>query len=170
MTSERSFQIKSLYSYHRCTINYNMGTLVTFRWIGRHYARDIILNSGISYKFMREYIREKYLANVSLGQCKRAKQCALYEHDGGLIEHYGKQWEYQQAVLESNHGSTCHIDVDVFDNGQTRFHKLYMCFTGVKDEWLAGCRKVIGIDGFFITHVSKGELLTAMGRDENNQM
>ncbi|GJX29762.1 hypothetical protein Tco_0237841 [Tanacetum coccineum] len=45
-----------------------------------------------------------------------------------------------------------------------------MCFKGMKDGWLSGCRKVIGIDGCFITHVCKGELLTAMGRDANNQM
>nr|GEX18345.1 hypothetical protein CTI12_AA105810 [Tanacetum cinerariifolium] len=151
---------------HRCTRSYNMGSLVTFRWIARHYARDIILNSGISYKFMREDIREKYMVDVSLGQCKRAKQCALYEHDGGLIEHYGKPWEYRQ----SNPGSTCHIDVDVQDNGQNRFHRLYMYFKVVKDGWLSGCRKVIGIDGCFLTHVCKGELLTAMARDANNQM
>ncbi|GKA20262.1 hypothetical protein Tco_0700251 [Tanacetum coccineum] len=129
MSSERTFQIKSLYSDHRCTRNYNMGSLVTFRWITRHYARDIILNSGISYKFMREDIRDKYMVDVSLGQY-----------------------------------------VDVQDNGQNRFHRLYMCFKGVKDGWLSGCRKVIGIDGCFITHVCKGELLTAIGRDANNQI
>ncbi|GKB47383.1 splicing factor [Tanacetum coccineum] len=56
------------------------------------------------------------------------------------------------------------------DNGQNRFHRLYMCFKGMKDGWLSGCRKVIGIDGCFITHVCKGELLTVMGKDENNQM
>ncbi|GKD02181.1 hypothetical protein Tco_1177155, partial [Tanacetum coccineum] len=41
---------------------------------------------------------------------------------------------------------------------------------GVKDGWLAGCRKVIGLDGCFLKHTCKGELLTAMGRDANNQM
>ncbi|GKA08658.1 hypothetical protein Tco_0687989 [Tanacetum coccineum] len=105
MSSERSFQIKSLYSDHRCTRNYNMGSL-----------------------------------------------------------------EYRQAVLDSNPGSTRPIDVDVQDNGQNRFHRFYMCFKGVKDEWLSGCRNVIGIYGCFITHVCKSELLTAMGRDANNQM
>ncbi|GJY43331.1 hypothetical protein Tco_0431544 [Tanacetum coccineum] len=93
---------------------------------------------AISYKFMREDIKEKYIVDVSLGKCKRAKQCALYEHDGGLIEHYGKLF--------------------------------YVCFKGVKDGWLSRCRKVIGIDGYFITHMCKGKLLTAMGRDGNNQM
>ncbi|GKA19588.1 calcium/proton exchanger [Tanacetum coccineum] len=170
MSSERTFQIKTLYSNHRCTRNYNMGPLVTFRWIARHYARDIILNLAISYKFIREDIREKYMVDVSLGQCKRAKQCALYEHDGCLIEHYRKLWDYQQAVLDSNPGLTCHLDVDVHDNGQNCFHRFYACFKGVKDGWLSGCRKVIRIDGSFITHVCKGEELTVMGRDENNQM
>ena len=94
----------------------------------------------------------------------------MYEYDGGLIEHYGKIWEYRRAVLDSNPGSTCHIDVDVHDDGLNYFRRFYMCFKGVKDGWLSGCRKVIGIDGCFITHMCKGELLTAMGRDGNNQM
>nr|GEZ26206.1 splicing factor [Tanacetum cinerariifolium] len=74
---------------HHCPFRLWANWMSSERWITRHYARDIILNSDISYKFMREDIREKYMVNVSLGQCKRAKQCALYEHDGGLIEHYG---------------------------------------------------------------------------------
>ncbi|GJX08566.1 hypothetical protein Tco_0196498 [Tanacetum coccineum] len=129
MSSERSFQIKTLYSNHMCTRNYNIGSLVMFRWIARHYARDIILISAISYKFMREDIREKYIVDVSL--------------------------DYQQAVLDSNPGLTCHLDVDVHDNGQNCFHRFYACFKGVKDGWLSGCRKVIRIDGCFITHVCK---------------
>nr|GEY75703.1 hypothetical protein CTI12_AA105810 [Tanacetum cinerariifolium] len=47
---------------------------------------------------------------------------------------------------------------------------MYVCFKGVKDGWIAGYRKVIGIDGCFITHMCKGEMLTAIGRDGNNQM
>ncbi|GJZ73200.1 hypothetical protein Tco_0637346 [Tanacetum coccineum] len=87
---------------HHCLFRLWASWMSSERWISRHYARDIILNSGISYKFTREDIREKYMVDVSLGKCKRAKQCALYEHDVGLIEHYGKLWEYRQAVLDSN--------------------------------------------------------------------
>ncbi|GJT47448.1 zinc finger, PMZ-type containing protein [Tanacetum coccineum] len=39
-----------------------------------------------------------------------------------------------------------------------------------KNGWLDGCRRVIGLDGCFLTHTCKGQLLTAMGRDANNQM
>ncbi|GKA53019.1 hypothetical protein Tco_0746334, partial [Tanacetum coccineum] len=140
------------------------------RWIAKHYAKEIILNPSIPIRSMQNDIREKFLINVSTGQCKRAKQFALYEHERGLIEHYSKFWEYRNAVIESNPGSTCHIDQVVDDDGQIHFSRLYVCYKGLKDGWIAGCRRVIGIDGCFLTHHSKGELLSAIGRDANNQM
>ncbi|GKB84488.1 retrovirus-related pol polyprotein from transposon TNT 1-94, partial [Tanacetum coccineum] len=41
---------------------------------------------------------------------------------------------------------------------------------GMKDGWLEGCRRVIGLDGCFSKYTCRGELLTAMGRNANNQM
>jgi len=35
---------------------------------------------------------------------------------------------------------------------------------------LEGCRRVIGIDGCFLKGPLKGELLSAIGRDANNQI
>ncbi|GJR57898.1 hypothetical protein Tco_1500060 [Tanacetum coccineum] len=61
-----------------------------YRWIVRLYANEIVMNPALTYKFIKEDIREKYMIDVSEGQCKRAKQCAVYEHEGGLIEHYDK--------------------------------------------------------------------------------
>nr|GEV17436.1 hypothetical protein [Tanacetum cinerariifolium] len=73
-------------------------------------------------------------------KCKRAKQAALFDHEGGLIDHYSKIRQYRQAVLDSNPRSTCHIDLEEKDDGLTYFKRIY------------------------------GQLLTAMGRDANNQM
>nr|GFC17065.1 hypothetical protein CTI12_AA105810 [Tanacetum cinerariifolium] len=84
-------------------------------------------------------------------------------------EHYSKLWEYRLAMLKSNPESTCHLDVEE-DDRCVYFKRFYVCFKGLKDGWKAGCRRVIGIDGSFLTHTYKGELLTAMGRDANNQM
>ena len=166
MSNEHSFQIKSLIQDHKCSRNYNLGSLVNFKWIAAQYMREIIADPFMPYRKMKEDIRQKYHIDVSLGQCRRAKQRALFEHEGGLIEHYNKLYQYKQAILESNPGSTCVVDVD----GSSHFKRMYVCFKGVKDGWLAGCRKVIGLDGCFLKHTCKGELLTAMGRDANNQM
>ncbi|GJU64921.1 hypothetical protein Tco_1246756 [Tanacetum coccineum] len=40
----------------------------------------------------------------------------------------------------------------------------------LKDGWNEGCRKVAGLDRYFLKGTIKGELLTDMGQDANNQM
>ncbi|CAH9111068.1 unnamed protein product, partial [Cuscuta epithymum] len=47
---------------------------------------------------------------------------------------------------------------------------MYVCFGALKRGFLAGCRRVIGLDGCFLKGMLKGELLTAIGRDANNEM
>nr|GEW20811.1 hypothetical protein CTI12_AA105810 [Tanacetum cinerariifolium] len=132
--------------------------------------KEIIKDLFMPLRKMRDEIRQKFMIDVSVGQCKRAKQLVLFDHEGGLIEHYAKLYQYRQALLDSNPGSTCTIDVVESDNGFVSFKRMYIYFKGVKDGWLAGCRKVIGLDGCFLKHTCRGELLTAMGRDANNQM
>ena len=94
----------------------------------------------------------------------------MFNHEGGLIEHYGRLWDYRRALLDSNPGSTCELDVEETSSGNVYFKRFYICFKGVKEGWLQGCRRIIGLDGCFLKHTCKGELLTAMGRDANNQM
>ncbi|GJX40968.1 calcium/proton exchanger [Tanacetum coccineum] len=170
MHNEHSFQIKSLHDDHKCSRNYKLGSLVTYKWIAYHFSKEIINDPFIPYIKMRDQIRQKFLIDVSLGQCKRAKQRALYNHEGGLIEHYGRLWDYRQALLESNPGLTCRLEVEEVSSESTYFKRFYICFKGLKDGWLDGCRRIIGLDGCFLKHTCRGELLTAMGRDANNQM
>lgn len=50
------------------------------------------------------------------------------------------------------------------------FKGIYICFKALKDGWKAGCRPVIGLDGCFLKGICQGELLSAIGRDVNNQV
>uniref|UniRef100_M8C797 MULE transposase domain-containing protein n=1 Tax=Aegilops tauschii TaxID=37682 RepID=M8C797_AEGTA len=50
------------------------------------------------------------------------------------------------------------------------FERFYMCFGAIKKGFLAGRRKVIGLDGCFFKGACFGQLLVALGRDANNQM
>ncbi|GJW56644.1 hypothetical protein Tco_0103375 [Tanacetum coccineum] len=147
MSREQSFQIKSLRSEHNCCRNYNLGSLVTYKWIVVQYFKEIIEDPFMPLRKMRDDIRQKFMIDVSVGQCKRAKQLALFDHEGGLIEHYAKLYQYMQAILDSNPGSTCTLDVVESDNGSVSFKRMYICFKGVKDGWLVGCRKGL-IDAF----------------------
>ena len=62
------------------------------------------------------------------------------------------------------------MHVEEKDGGKIHFKRFYVCFKAMKEGWSAGCRKVIGLDGCFLRGTCRGELLTAMGRDANNQM
>ncbi|GJZ40779.1 calcium/proton exchanger [Tanacetum coccineum] len=137
MSTEHSFQIKSLKPEHNSSRNYNLGSLVTYKWIAHHYAKKLIADPFIPYLQMKNEIRKKFLIN---------------------------------DILDSNPGSTCRLDDEETESGNYYFRRFYVCFKGVKDGWLAGCRKVIGLDGCFLKHTCRGELLVAMGRDANNQM
>ncbi|GJW09520.1 zinc finger, PMZ-type containing protein [Tanacetum coccineum] len=81
--------------------------------------------------------------NVSIGKCKRAKQRAVYDHEGGFIDHYEKLWDYRDQLLTINLGSSVDLEVETLDGGKTVFRMISTC---------------------------KGELLTTMGRDANNQI
>ncbi|GJV98272.1 transposase, MuDR, plant [Tanacetum coccineum] len=95
-------------------------------------------------------VRDMFFINVSIGQCKRAKQMVVYNYEGGLIDHYGKLWDYRHQLLTSNHGSTVELEVETLDGGKTVFKRMYICFKAMKDGWSGGCRRVIGLDGCFL--------------------
>ncbi|GJW49371.1 hypothetical protein Tco_0090722 [Tanacetum coccineum] len=121
-----------------------------FKLVDGQFALKIIEDPTITYRSIQEQIKMKYLINVSVGQCKRAKQRALFDHEGGLIEHYSRLWDYRKQLLDTNPGSSVHLHVDELDNGKIHFKRIYVCFKAMIEGWSAGCRKVIGLDGCFL--------------------
>ncbi|KAK8613128.1 hypothetical protein V6N13_100901 [Hibiscus sabdariffa] len=51
-----------------------------------------------------------------------------------------------------------------------KFRRLYVCFGALKERFKRYCRPVIGVDGCFLKGSLKGEILSAVGRDGNNQI
>ncbi|CAI9259249.1 unnamed protein product [Lactuca saligna] len=149
MSDEESFQIKSLKSDHNCARNFKFGSLVTYAWIGSHYTKEIVESQKISLRKLRLKVMAKF---------------------GNLVEHYGKLWSYGHEILRTNLGSTVKLDMEDGPDGKKYFSKFYCCFQGVKQAWIEGCRRVIGLDGCFLKGVCKGELLCAIGRDANDKI
>ncbi|XP_023738373.1 uncharacterized protein LOC111886376 [Lactuca sativa] len=119
---------------------------------------------------MKAKVSTKFNLIVSVTQSRNARRYALDEIKGSLIEHYGKVWSYGEEIMRKNPGSIVKIYVNVMPDSTTYFSKMYVCFKGVKDGWIATCRRVIGVDGCFIKGICRGQLLEAMGRDENNHI
>nr|KAJ0220603.1 hypothetical protein LSAT_V11C200067840 [Lactuca sativa] len=66
--------------------------------------------------------------------------------------------------------SAIRMDMDIMPDSTIYFSKYYVCFKGVRDGWIEGCRKVICVDGCFLKGLCKGELLAVVGRDTNNNI
>ena len=170
MSDEYSFQIKSLKEDHNCARNYKLGSIVNYKWLGAHYTKEIIHRQKLTIRQLRVEVVKKFGIQVSLGQCRRAKQHALTIIEGTLTEHYARLWSYGAEIRRSNPGSNVRLSVERGPDDKCYFSKMYVCFDGVKKGWIEGCRRVIGLDGCFLKGICKGELLCVVGRDANNQL
>ncbi|XP_052623081.1 uncharacterized protein LOC128128204 [Lactuca sativa] len=170
MYNDRTFQVKAMNSEHLCSRVFKFGSIVTPEWIGRHYVTEIANKPKVKLREMISDIKQRYRCVVSIGQVRRAKQWAKELIEGKLNEHYARIWDYAQELLRSNPGSTCKVGVTNNPDDKNYFKRFYICFKALSVCWKIGCRKVIGLDGCFLKGQVKGELLTAIGRDANNQV
>ncbi|XP_052625692.1 uncharacterized protein LOC128132781 [Lactuca sativa] len=170
MYKERSFQIKAMNGDHKCSRQFKFGSIVSPEWIGRHYVTEIANKPKMKLQEMIDDIRQRYRCVVSIGQVRRARKWAKNLIEGKLTEHYARIWDYAHELLRSNPGSTCQVGVTTNPDGKNYFHRFYICFKALSVSWKRGCRRVIGLDGCFLKGQVKGELLTAIGRDANNQV
>jgi hypothetical protein len=170
MFNEHSFQIKSFNSTHNCSRVFKFGSIVSPEWIGRQYISEIRNKPKMKLRDMITDIRQKYRCEVNIGKVRRAKDWVKELIEGKLKDHYARIWDYSHELLRSNPGSTCQVTVTSNPDGNNYFHRIYICFKAVSDCWKKGCRRVIGLDGCFLKGRVKGELLTAIGRDANNQV
>ena len=136
MSIEHNFQIKSLKSKHQCARNYKLGSIVNYLWIGSHYTKEILHRQKLTIRQLRLEVIKKFGIEVSISQCRRAKQYAMNIFEGTLIENYAKLWSYGEEIRRSNPSSTVSMDVLIMQDGTNHFSKYCVCFDGVKKGWL----------------------------------
>ena len=61
------------------------------------------------------------------------------------------------------------VDRPTLDVAST-FQRLYICHQATKERFKAGCRPLTGQDGCFLKGNQKGQILSAVGRDANDNM
>nr|CAH66742.1 H0404F02.18 [Oryza sativa] len=143
--------------------------LVTSRRIAEKYENLIKANPQWSLNHIQTTISEEMFANVSISKIKRAKALVMKKMFDDKKGEYSLVFNYQEELLRSNPGSTVMVKLDL-DEVEPVFQRFYVCFDACKRGFLAGCRKVVGLDGCFFKGATNGELLCAIGRDANNQM
>ncbi|XP_062112870.1 uncharacterized protein LOC133824026 [Humulus lupulus] len=130
-------------------------TFVIKTYVGEHRC---------SRKPHNRFATSKWLSKKYLNEFKSNDKWSTYE------EQYAALWDYAEEIKYTNKGSTVEFLTESGDNGRPRFKRMYICFSGLKEGFSAGCRPVIGLDGCHIKGPHPGQLLTAIGIDANNGM
>lgn len=102
---------------------------------------------------------------------RRAHLAVIKRLQAGFSDQFRRLRDYAQECLNSNPGSIVVIKIErTVPEAPATFQRIYVCFAALKKRFVMGCRKIIVLDGCFLKGSLKGKILTAIGRDANNQM
>lgn len=144
--------------------------MVTANVIAAKYGKLIMANPTWKLENVKKTVLQDIGVDVHISKCKRAKNIALKKMFDATHGEYSQVFDYQLELLRSNPDSTVHVMLDPDQpDGRHVFQRFYMCFNACKNGFLAGCRRVVGLDGCFFKGACYGQLLCALGRDANNR-
>ncbi|XP_021854885.2 uncharacterized protein [Spinacia oleracea] len=125
-------------------------------WKLKKFMERVMLELGVKITYSTAWLARA-----------RAK-LALY---GSSAEQYGRVWEYAKAFLTHNPGSSCLVLVDSnFGPEKPLFLRMYCCLEPLMNGFRNGCRPIVGLDGCHLKGAYPGQILVAVGKDENNNI
>nr|GFA75417.1 hypothetical protein [Tanacetum cinerariifolium] len=164
--SKNYFLVKTLNERHTCSKVFQISH-VKSPWIAEHYEAMIYAHPGIKPTYILDTIKAQVEIKVTRNQCKRAKALVMKRLERDVLNEYKKLNDYAKALVDTNPD----IEVEHIGTGIPPYFKsMYVCLAAVCEGFLDSYRKYLGLDGCFLKGVVKGMLLTAVGKDANNQM
>ncbi|KAK4382619.1 hypothetical protein Sango_2854200 [Sesamum angolense] len=163
-----TFQIKSIKGQHNCAHRIE-NKQANYKYIGKRIQDFVKDNPSEGLKSLKNKIRRDIQVDVSLFKVYRAKKYALELMKGDVKQQYARLYDYCATVCKHNSGSSMILKVDRCLNPPV-LQRMYVCFGGLKEGFLDGCRPFIGLDGCFLKGMHKGQLLSAIGRDGNDNI
>ena len=131
-------------------------------------ASDFLNEFRTNKKLSADQMMQRLLIQglrVPKSKCQSARQIMLHIISDEYAEQFTRMFDYAEELRESNPGSTV-----ILGTKDKVFEKFYTCFEAQKSGWKNACRRVIHLDGTFLKGRMKGQLLTAVGRDPNDQI
>ncbi|XP_014496729.1 uncharacterized protein LOC106758307 [Vigna radiata var. radiata] len=167
LPSRKIWQLRKIIDTHSCSRQLNI-KLMNAKWLSQEIDRSLVENPNLKVNDIRTKALRKWNTNVSISKARRAKLIATRQVEGDFKEQYKRVYDYGHELLRCNPKSTVQIKVDSHI-GDAIFQRMYVCLKACKDSFIS-CRPIICLDRCFLKGVYKGELLTAVGRDPNDQM
>ena len=165
------YVVKLVDGEHNCSRNMKKNRQMKSRWVAEQFFEVFKVRPHWQAKEIMDMIKKAFSVLVDKDFAYRVKYHAHRMLHGSMVENYTKLGSYIEALKHINPQSLVKLVTDPtrVDNAND-FLRLHVCFEGLKHGWLEGCRKVICIDACFLKTFLGGQLLSAIGRDHNDQM
>ncbi|XP_050226470.1 uncharacterized protein LOC126676334 [Mercurialis annua] len=155
-------QIKSGKLEHQCTRDHNIRH-VNPKWLSKKYLEQFRADPNWSLDGIMQAVRSNQKANISRVTAYRSKFLALLEINGDETEQMRRLNDYRLELIRTHPTSTI-----MFKRAEGVFVGMYVCLAPLRDGFLAGCRRVISVDGCWLKGLYGGQLLAAVGIDAND--
>ncbi|XP_027907647.1 uncharacterized protein LOC114166966 [Vigna unguiculata] len=167
MQAVKSWQLRKIVDTHTCSREFNL-RLINAKWLSKKVEKTVRQNPRTKEVEIRDEVSRKWNIGISRGMAYRARALATESVEGSFKDQYKRLYDYAHELLKTNPGSTVKLKVKE-NEGEPIFERFYTCFKACKDNFMS-CRPIIGLDGCFLKGKYGGELLTAIGRDGNDQI
>ncbi|CAN1197467.1 hypothetical protein LINPERPRIM_LOCUS15237 [Linum perenne] len=167
---DEAFVIKSVGEPHTCPRPITNRS-ASSKWIARRFLSRFKIDPEYNTKHLAREMYETYGVQVTSRVCVLAKIEAKRLLEGSLNDAYAKLRSYVLQLMKSDPEGRFVLKVDpVIGEEYVTFKRLYIGFSCLRKGFLKGCRKIFAVDGCFLKGEVKGMILTAVGKDGNNQM
>ena len=167
---KEAFVVKTIIDDHRCSRAVR-NRQADKNWIADLFLERFRINRDWSVLNMMRELNEQFGITVSKNTCYKARSLVRKKLEGSLDQHYHllPSYIYELKKVSGNSTFELVLDRDTLD-GVIRFKRLYICFNSLARGFVEGCRRVVGLDACFLKSETKGQLMSAVGKDGNNQM
>ncbi|KAK8656647.1 hypothetical protein V6N13_098589 [Hibiscus sabdariffa] len=120
---------------------------------------------------MQRLAKEELHVDVPINLCSKARMWAKDEINGRFKYEFDRLFDYAAAFRQVD--LNCNVDLMVvrpIPNHHKIFRRFYICFGATKNDFIKYCKPIVNLDGCFLKGPFNGELLSAVGRDANDQI
>ena len=139
--------------------------------LARLLYSELVQMQAMRVKSIQIKVKTRYKYDISYGKAWRTRNKALEMRFGTFYDGYDCVVRLLETLKERNPGTYINIQDYWLPEYPTArvLHRLFFSF-GVCVKAFRHCRPVLCVDGTFLTGQYKGQILTAIGQDGNNQI
>ncbi|KAK8502080.1 hypothetical protein V6N12_012534 [Hibiscus sabdariffa] len=164
------FKIKTFISEHECSITFK-NKRANYLLVGKHFLSKIRIVPNLKLVEIKRLAKEELKVELHKHTCMKAKSWCLEQIRGRLGYEFSRLYDYVGALRDADPSCSFELKVERPTPFEIpKFRRLYVCFSTLKEAFRTYSRPVLSLDGCFLKGDFKGELLSVVGRDANNQI